>query len=135
MTANLSAAVTGLTQGATYLFTFRATNAASDFWATNVQSFTTLAPPPPLPLLPGSAITLTGGVARFTFAAVPGYQYRLASKGTLTDACWMPVIAPPAFPPPEGWSAAATGSLMSLCDTNVPGQSQRFYRLEASNPP
>jgi hypothetical protein len=86
---------------------------------------------PPPPELPGSAITVTGGLASFTFATVSGFKYRLAYKDALTDAIWEPVIAPPDFPAPDGWSAAATGSPLSLSDTNTPGARQRFYRLEA----
>jgi len=52
----------------------------------------------------------------------------------LSDTSWLPVIAPPDFPLPEGWSATATGLPMSLSDSNTAGQPQRFYRLEAANP-
>ena len=130
ISTNLSYAAMGLSPNTTYYFTFRATNAVDSLWATNVQSFATLAPLTP-PQLPGSAITITGGVPAFTFATVAGYKYRLAYKNGLTDAAWLPVIAPPAFPPPNGWSATSTGSPMSLTDTNSAGQPQRFYRLEA----
>ena len=134
---NLNYTATGLAPSTTYYFTFRGTNTTSDLWATNVQSFTTLAaqlPPPPVPVLPGSAITVTGGVPAFTFATVAGYQYRLTYKNGLTDAVWLAVIASPDFPLPDGWSATSTGSPMSLTDTNSAGQPQRFYRLEAANP-
>lgn len=133
--ASISYPVAGLASNTTYCFTFMAANAGGNQWATNVLSFKTISPPPPLPVLPGSAITLTGGVPSFTFSTIPGYQYRLASKATLTDALWVPVIAPPTFPAPAGWSATSTGSLMFLRDTNTAGQSQRFYRLEAAVPP
>ncbi len=127
---NLSYTATGLAPSTTYYFTFRATNTTFDVWATNVQSFNTLALLTP-PLLPGSAITVTGGVPAFTFATVAGYQYRLAYKNGLMDAVWQAVIAPPNFPLPNGWSAVSTGSPMSLTDTNSVGQPQRFYRIEA----
>ena len=94
VSTNLSRTVTGLAPNTTYYFTFCATNkTVSDvlltnvqtLWATNVQSFTTLAPLPPTPVLPGSAITMSGGVPSFTFATVAGYKYRLVYKNTLTD--------------------------------------------------
>ena len=132
---NLSYTAPGLTPNTTYYFTFRATNVVETLWATNVLSFTTLAGGgPPVPLLPRSAITVTGGVPSFTFATVSGFKYRLVYKNTLTSATWQPVIAPPNFPLPDGWSAVSTGSPMSLTDTSAAGQPLRFYRLEAANP-
>jgi hypothetical protein len=50
----------------------------------------------------------------------------------LPEISWQPVIVPPDFPAPNGWSAILAGSPMSLSDTNTSGQRQRFYRLEAS---
>ena len=85
-------------------------------------------------MLPGSAITVSKGVPNFTFGTVAGYKYRLVYKNTLTNTSWLPVIAPPDFPLPDGWSATSTGAPMSLSDTNTAGQPQRFYRLEATNP-
>jgi hypothetical protein len=99
-----------------------------------VQSLTTLAVLPPTPVLLGSAITISNGVPNFTFGTTAGYKYHLVYKNTLTDAFWLPVIAPPEFPPPDGWSATSTGAPMSLIDTNTADQPQRFYRLEAANP-
>ena len=84
--------------------------------------------------LPGSAITFSNGAPTFTFGTVAGYKYRLDYKNALLDATWLPVIAPPSFPPPNGWSATSTGESMSLSDTNTAGQPQRFYRLESANP-
>ncbi|MCX6926946.1 MAG: LamG domain-containing protein, partial [Verrucomicrobia bacterium] len=130
---NLSLQVSGLIPQTQYYFTFRATNSAYNVWATNVQSFATLAPPPP-PVLAGSAITMSNGVPNFTFGTTAGYKYRLVYKDTLTNTSWLPVIAPTNFPLPDGWSASSTGAPMSLNDTNTAGQSQRFYRLEAANP-
>ena len=89
---------------------------------------------PPPPELPGSAITRGGGVPTFTFATVSGFKYRLAYKDALLDLSWLPVIAPPNFPLPDGWSATSTGWPMSLTDTNTASQPQRFYRLEAAYP-
>ena len=103
-------------------------------WATNVLSFTTLAQVPPTPVLLGSAITVSNGVPSFTFGTTAGYKYRLVYKNLLTYISWLPVIAPPVFPLPDGWSATSTGLPMSLTDTNAVGLSQRFYRLEAANP-
>jgi len=102
-------------------------------WATNILIFTTLGLPP-TPVLAGSAISFSGGLPAFTFATPPGYKYRLVYKDTLTNVSWLPVIAPPNFPAPSGWSATSTGGNMSLTDTNAAGQSQRFYRLETANP-
>ena len=54
---NLSLPISGLSPQTQYYFTFRGTNLGGNVWATNVLSFTTLTPPPPIPVLPGSAIT------------------------------------------------------------------------------
>ena len=130
---NLSYTATGLTPGTPYHFTFRATNAAEVIWATNVLSFTTLALPP-VPVLSGGAVTMTNGVPTFNFSTVAGYKYRLVFKNALTDATWLPVIAPPDFPSPDGWSVTSTGAPMSITDPGVAGMGQRFYRLEAAYP-
>jgi autotransporter-associated beta strand protein len=134
VSTNLSRTVSGLTPNTTYFFTFRATNTANTVWATNVLSFTTLVAVPPTPVLPGSAITVSDGVPNFTFGTTAGYKYRLVCKDLLTYISWLPVIVPPDFPLPDGWSATSTGAPMSLTDTNAVGLSQRFYRLEAANP-
>jgi autotransporter-associated beta strand protein len=132
---NLSFIATGLTPGQAYYFTFRATNATSSLWAESVQSFTTLPPPvPPTPVLPGSAITFSGGIPGFTFATVAGFKYRVVFKTTLSDASWLPVIAPPNFQLPDGWSATSTGAPLSFSDADAAGQPQRFYRIESANP-
>jgi hypothetical protein len=130
----LAAPVPGLSPQTQYCFTFRGTNLGGNVWATNVLGFTTLTPPPPIPVLPVSAITMSGGVPGFSFATEAGYKYRLVCKNTLSDAVWLPVLAPPDFPRPDGWSVTSTGSPMSLSDTNSAGQPQRFHRLEAANP-
>ncbi len=49
----------------------------------------------------------------------------------MTNVAWLPVIVPPNFPLPDGWSATSTGVPMSITDTNTVGQTQRFYRIEA----
>jgi hypothetical protein len=143
---NLSFTLNGLTTNTTYYFTFAATNRTvsslsetnvQTLWATNVLSFATLSVTssvPPTPLLPGGAITVTGGTPSFTFDTVAGYKYRLVYKNALTDSNWSPVIAPPDYPSPDGWSAVSTGSPMSITDTGTAGQPQRFYRIEVSNP-
>ncbi len=128
----LSFTATGLAANTRYYFPFRATNVVDTLWATNVQSFTTLAPPP-TPVLSANAITFPSRVPTFTFATVSGYKYRLAYKNALADTSWLSVIAPPMFPPPNGWGGTATGSPMSLSDTNTAGQPQRFYRLEVTD--
>lgn len=142
VSTNLSRMVTGLAPNTTYYFTFCATNKTvsgvlvtnvQTLWATNVQSFTTLASVPPTPVLLGSAITFSNGVPNFTFGTTAGYKYRLVYKNTLTNVSWLPVIAPTHFPLPDGWSATATGAPMSLSDTNMSDQPQRFYRLEMAN--
>ena len=132
-TTNLGYAATGLTPGTLYYFTFRATNTTEVLWATNVLNFTTLASPP-APVLSGGAVTLSGGVPTFTFPTVAGYKYRLVYKNALTNVLWLPVISPPDFPSPDGWSATATGTAMSVTDSGVAGMGQRFYRLEAAYP-
>jgi autotransporter-associated beta strand protein len=133
VSTNLAYPATGLAPNQTYYFTFRATNAVYDVWASSAQSFTTLALTP-TPLLPGSSITITGDVPGFTFATVAGFKYRLVYKNTLAAASWLPVIATPGFALPDGWSAPSTGPPMSLSDTNLSGQPQRFYRLEVAIP-
>jgi hypothetical protein len=89
---------------------------------------------PPTPVLPAAGCVVTGGVPTFTFPTDADFKYRLAYKNALTDSSWLPVIAPPNFPLPNGWSAVSTGSPVSLSDTNALGQPQRFYRLEIANP-
>ena len=68
VSTNLSYPLTGLAPDTTYYFTFCATNRTVSnlsatnvliLWATNVQSFTTLASAPPIPVLPASAITMS----------------------------------------------------------------------------
>ena len=89
---------------------------------------------PPVPVLPGNGITISNGVANFAFPTMSGLKYRVLYKTALADLSWQPVIAPPTFSLPDGWSATSTGSSMSLSDTNAAGQTQRFYRLEVANP-
>jgi len=125
--------VTGLAPGTPYYFTFRATNTTEVLWATNVLTFTTLALPP-APVLSGNAITFSSGIPGFTFATVAGFKYRVVFKTTLSDVSWLPVIAPPNFQSPDGWSATSTGAPLSFSDAGAVGQPQRFYRIEAANP-
>jgi len=66
-----------------------------------------------------SATAHDGGL-RFTFAAVPGRTYRVVYRDTVTN----------------GWTAlpsstqSAAGLQIILSQTNAPGVSQRFYRVE-----
>ena len=108
-----------------FYFTFRATNALHTLWATNVQSFATLALPVPTPVLPVSGVTISNGVPSFSFTAAAGCKYRLDYKNVLTDG-WTP----------GAWITNSTGSplLMMLTDPSAAGQPQRFYRIEAANP-
>jgi len=76
---------------------------------------------PPTPVLSGSAVTVTNGLPSFTFSTVAGIKYRLIYTNELTESSWQPVIAPPNFALPNGWSATSTGSPMSLSDTNAMG--------------
>jgi hypothetical protein len=117
--------VDAVSQGAITSYTF--TNVA----ASHTINATFALPPPPPAL---SSFTLADGVPTFSFGTVAGYKYSLVYKNALTDPNWLPVIAPPAFPAPGGWSAPATGLPMSLGDTNAFGQSQRFYQIEAAIP-
>jgi hypothetical protein len=131
VSTNLTYTATDLAPNQTYYFTFRATNDVYNVWASSVQSFTNLPPPP---ILPVSGVSVSNGVPHFTFPAVAEYKYRLDYKNALPDAAWLPVIAPPDFPLPDGWSATSTGTPISLSDTNAVGQPQRFYRLEVATP-
>jgi hypothetical protein len=79
----------------------------------------------PVPQLPGSAITTTGGVPAFKFTPPAGLKYRMVWKNKLTDTAWTPL---------GGWSPTSTGAEMTLTDTTAGGQAHRFYRLEAANP-
>ena len=124
---NLSLQVSGLSPSTTYYFTFRATNAVDTLWATNVQSFTTLASQsPPLPVLPVSGVRVTNGVPSFTFTAAAGCKYRLDYKNALTNGNWN-------YGP---WTTNTTLNplSMTLTDPSATNQPQRYYRLEAANP-
>jgi autotransporter-associated beta strand protein len=123
---NLSRTVTGLAPNTTYYFTFRATNALDSLWATNVQSFTTLAPIPPTPVLPVNGVGVSNGVLYLRFTTAKGCMYRLDYKNALTDANWSH----------GAWSTNTTGGdlPMTLTDAMAAGQSHRFYRLEAAYP-
>ena len=123
---NLSLPVSGLSPQTQYHFTFRGTNLAGNVWATNVQSFTTLAPVLPTPVLPVSGVTVSNGVPSFSFTAAKGCMYRLDYKNLLTDANWSY----------GAWSTNTTGGdlPMTLTDAMAAGQSHRFYRLEAAYP-
>jgi uncharacterized repeat protein (TIGR01451 family) len=56
-----------------------------------------------------------------TFSSEAGLSYTLEYKNALSDPAWTP-IAP---------SAAGTGGLLSLMDTNAAGVASRFYRVTA----
>jgi hypothetical protein len=81
--------------------------------------------PPPIPELPGRAITTPGGVPTFKFTPPAGFKYRMVWKNELTDDSWTPL---------GDWSPTSTGAEMTLTDTIAGGQPHRFYRLEAANP-
>jgi len=130
---NLSYTATNLASATSFFFTFRATNAAFNGWATNVLSFTTLAAIPPEPILSGDVMSFPSSVPSFGFSTVTGYQYRLVYKNMMTDVAWFPVIDPPDFPLPDGWSIPSTGAAMWVQDPAV-GLTQRFYRLESESP-
>jgi autotransporter-associated beta strand protein len=123
---NLSLPVFGLSPQTQYYFTFRGTNLAGNVWATNVQSFATLAPVLPTPVLPVSGVTVSNGVPSFSFTAAKGCMYRLDYKNLLTDANWSY----------GAWSTNTTGGdlPMTLTDAMAAHQSHRFYRLEAAYP-
>jgi len=99
--ANLSYTAPRLTPRTLYHFTFRAANAAGSLWVINVLSFTTLKMPP-APALSGDAGVIRGGLSTFTFPTEANYKYRLVHQNALTDAIWLPIIAPPDFPAPDG---------------------------------
>ena len=62
-----------------------------------------------------------------------GYKYGVDYRDSMTEGIWLPLVSEPDYPPPDGWSAIATGTPMSIVDTNAMGQAQRFYQLKASN--
>ena len=133
---NITCTATGLLPATTYFFTFRATNAVYDVWATNVLSFTTLALPP-TPAFSGGAITISGGLPTLQFDSVSGFKYGLDYKNALTNDAWRPVIYEPDYPAPDGWRTNTTGGplRMTITDTNAADQPQRFYRLKTAYPP
>ncbi len=88
----------------------------------------------PTPVFPVSGFTMTGGVPSFTFPTVAGYKYRSLYKDDLTLGAWLPVIAPPNYPGPDGWSTTSTGASMTITDTSALGKPQRFYRIEVAVP-
>ncbi|MSU34101.1 MAG: hypothetical protein EXS36_03135 [Pedosphaera sp.] len=59
---------------------------------------------------------------------------RCPINNALTDATWLPIIAPPDFPSPDGWSGTSTGAPMSITDQGVSEIAQRFYQLEVAAP-
>jgi len=74
---NLTCVVTGLLANRQYYFTFRATNALQNVWATNVLTYTTLGPP----------------TASFTAAPTNGYAplrvvFTDTSTGSITNREW-----------------------------------------------
>lgn len=94
----------------------------------------TITVPVPTPSLPITALTISGGLPSFTFNTVAGYKYRMVYKEVLSAATWLPVIAPPNNPAPDGWSAISTGAPLTITDPGAAARPQRFYRIEATTP-
>ena len=106
---NLSLPVSGLIPATTYYFAFRATNALDTLWATNVQSFTTLALPAPVVVLTSptngqqfvgtASIPLTASVTAngHTLSQVNYYngasQVGTSGTGPNYSATWSGVVA------------------------------------------
>jgi hypothetical protein len=60
----------------------------------------------------------TGGIS-MSVPTVPGRQYQVRFKNSLTDASWAPLGGP----------RTATGASMQIPDT-IGAQQQRFYKIE-----
>ena len=104
---------------------FCATNSASVVWATNVLSFTTLAPLSP-PVLSVGGVTITTGGPSFSITAAAGVKYRLDYKPALTNTNWSY----------GNWITNLSGNAQSMTLTNPSkaSQPQCFYRLEVAWP-
>jgi hypothetical protein len=93
VSTNLSVTATGLAPNTPYFFTFLATNALDTLWATNVQSFTTLAPlPPPLVI---SGMTVAGdGTGSIAGTGATGQTFVLMQSPDLAapSSLWTPVL-------------------------------------------
>jgi len=122
---NLSYTATNLIPNTKYYFAFCATNSASVVWATNVLSFTTLAPLSP-PVLSVGGVTITTGGPSFSITAAAGVKYRLDYKPALTNTNWSY----------GNWITNLSGNAQSMTLTNPSkaSQPQCFYRLEVAWP-
>jgi hypothetical protein len=86
-----------------------------------------------VPTLPVDGVKLSGGIPSFTFPTLAGYEYRLLFQNELSGP-WFPLIRPPQFTAPNGWSAPASGATLTIDDPAAMNRSTRFYRLEISKP-
>ena len=79
-------------------------------------------------------VTLSRGILTFTFPTISGNRYRLVYRNELAGNSWLSLIRPPQCSAPDGWSAPASGNILSIDDPTVVGRGSRFYRLEMSRP-
>jgi hypothetical protein len=85
-------------------------------------------------VITADGVVIEGGVPAFRFDTAAGIQYRFVYRNEITNTGWQPVINPPDFPPPDGWSVISTGAPMTVIDTNAASRPYRFYRLNAVKP-
>jgi PKD repeat protein len=106
--------------------------------STNIQSglISVTIPVVPVPEFSGNGFAAPGGVPGFVFGTAAGFKYGLDFRDSLmTGDTWRPLLAPPDYPGPEGWSInVSTGGPMILVDTNAANQPTRYYRLKAVYP-
>ncbi len=113
-----------------------ATNVALSVTNSGGNVLLTVAPVtvPPTPSMAGGTILVTNGATSFTFLTTTGFKYRWNYKNAMTDSNWSPLLYPPNFPAPNGWSAVSTGAPMNIIDTNAVGLPRRFYQIETTTP-
>jgi hypothetical protein len=109
---------TGVTSGATSYYVVSAQNAAGE----GANSSAVVATPL---MLSAGGLVVSNSSVTLSITTVPGLPYQVVYKNSLADAVWQ-VLAP-------GFTTA-TGAVMTVTDTNIAGQIQRFCRLQVASP-